>query len=260
MLEFQEYIHNIRKEAIKKIEKYLVKTEIIIGLEIGAGDGYQSRIIVDYLKKLMVTELSKSRLKTVRDKRIEYFICDAEKLGSKFNNDQFDLIFSSHLIEHLPNPEKMMHSCYNLINENGLVIHVVPSCWYAFFRLLFWYPSIFVRYKYRQHKNNKIDLFKLKNPIINNNLKVKYKPRLKIFEILLPRPHGVSIGIIREIWDLRKKRWKNFFIKNKFDVIEIINGSCFSGYGFGLEKSKKILSKAGIASEYIYILRKLRNE
>ena len=79
-------------------------------------------------------------------------------------------------------------------------------------------------------------------------------------EHIIPRPHGISDTILSEIFCLRKKSWTRLFKSNGLEIIEIINGSCFSGYGFGLERSKKLLSKLGFACEYIYILRKKSND
>ena len=62
MLHYQEYIHNIRRLSIEKIKDYLIQDDVTVGIEVGAGDGFQSRILVEYLEKLVVTEYDNDRL------------------------------------------------------------------------------------------------------------------------------------------------------------------------------------------------------
>jgi SAM-dependent methyltransferase len=257
MLEFRGYIHGLRIYVINKIENYLSDEKVKVGLEIGAGDGFQSRLLVKHLNKLIVSEYSAERLIQIPDNKIEYFIGDAENLEAHIKEREFDLIFSSHLLEHLPNANKTLNSCRDLISDDGYIIHVVPSKWYAFFRLLFWYPALCVRiFRKMNNKPLSVKLFEKTDSVVHNNLKREYKPRIKLFNFLFPRPHGISSGIFSEYISMKKKTWTKLMKANDLKIIEILNGSVYSGYGFGLTNSKKLLSKLGVASEYIYILKK----
>lgn len=255
LLNTKEYIQGIRIETLKKIDEYLIQDNIRIGLEIGAGDGFQSQILIKYLDRLIVTEYSKDRLKRLPVDNIDYIIADAEKIEESIDITNYDIIYSSHLLEHLENPDKLLKSCSNMINSNGYIIHVVPSSWYAFFRLLFWYPSILVRFLNKLKVKRNFNLFKSETVTIRNNpSKVSHK-RIKLFKFLFPHPHGVSKGLFLELLYMRKKYWENLFRSNNLKIIKVKKGLCFSGYGFGFKRSKRILSKLGIACEYIFILR-----
>ena len=260
MIDFKEYIHDIRTKSIEQIKPYIEKGNVRLGLEVGAGDGFQSRLLVNYLEKLVVTEYSKERLEQIPDEKIEYYICDAENLDDKLAFSSFDMIFSSHLLEHLPHAERFIQSCHRLIAEDGLIIHVVPSNWYAFFRLLFWYPAIIIRFKKKRRRKKSFNLMSKPESIADNNQKMEHKTRIKLFEYLFPRPHGISNNILGEYFSMRRKAWTKLFKENGLGVITIMNGSCFSGYGFGYEKSKKLLSRLGIACEYIFILQRKSND
>jgi 2-polyprenyl-3-methyl-5-hydroxy-6-metoxy-1,4-benzoquinol methylase len=257
MIDFRDYIQNLRRATIEKIEKYLKDENIKVGLEVGAGDGFQSRLLVEQLEKLTVCEYSENRLQQIPNEKINYFIGDAENLEHHIKKRKFDLIFSSHLLEHLPHVDKLLHSCRNLVSDKGYIIHVVPSKWYAFFRVVFWYPSLCVRiYKKLKNKPLSVKLLEKTDSIDQNNMKLNYKPRARIFNLLIPRPHGVSDNLLIEYNSMKRGSWTKLFQDNDLKILEVINGSCFSGYGFGLNRSKQILSKLGIACEYIYILRK----
>jgi ubiquinone/menaquinone biosynthesis C-methylase UbiE len=119
---FREYIHRLRKSQFEKIVKYIKSPDVKTALEVGAGDGYQSRLLVDYLDKLFVLEYSENRLNQIQHDKIEYFVGDAENIEGSINNNKFDLIYSSHLIEHLPNPDKLFASGKKLLNDGGLMI------------------------------------------------------------------------------------------------------------------------------------------
>jgi SAM-dependent methyltransferase len=260
MIDFKEYIHDLRTKSIEEIKPYIERSNVKLGLEVGAGDGFQSRLLVNYLEKLVVTEYSQERLEQIPNEKIKYYICDAEKLEDQLAFSSFDIIFSSHLLEHLPHAERFIVSCNKLIAEDGAIIHVVPSNWYAFFRLLFWYPAILVRFKRKLARKKSFNLLSKPESITNNNLKTSYKPRIKLFEYLFPRAHGVSENVFKEYLSMRKKSWTKLFTENGLKVERIMKGSCFSGYGFGFEKSKRLLSRIGMACEYIYILKRSKND
>lgn len=260
MLDFRSYIQDIRRRAIQKIVPYLQQRNIRTGLEVGAGDGFQSRILVNYLDKLIVTEYSKDRLQQLPNNKIEYLICDAEQLDKHFSENQFDLIFSSHLIEHLPNPERFLESNFQLIADKGIIVHTVPSNWFTLFRISLWYPWILVRLVRKLKRNpSNFNLLQVVEKDAHNNLKTVQKGRRKIFIFLIPKPHGISKNLISEYLFMRKRNWIKLFRENRLEIIQNINGSCFSGYGFGFKRMKSFFSRLGMASEYIFILRK-RND
>ena len=42
------------------------------------------------------------------NRKIKYQSCDAEKIGQIFEENKFDLIFSSNMMEHLPDPNSCL--------------------------------------------------------------------------------------------------------------------------------------------------------
>ena len=53
----------------------------------------------------------------------EFFVQSVEeKIAARF-----DLIISSHLMEHVPNNTRSVKSMYNALNEGGLMVHYIPS-------------------------------------------------------------------------------------------------------------------------------------
>ena len=113
-------------------------------LEIGAGDGGQSEILAKYCKSLICTEKYEygnigagGTFKARNIPNVKYMLCDAEDL-SCFENESFDLIFSSNVLEHIPDVSKCLLECKRVLKPEGVMVHIVPSrTWKVFNSLLF---------------------------------------------------------------------------------------------------------------------------
>jgi len=100
-------------------------------------------------------------------------------------------------------------------------------------------------------KNDTHDLAEIQ---IGNNPKFESQRRYSVIRKLIwPIPHGASDGNIREFIAWRKKRWLGVFNRSGFSVIKIIKGPVNSGYGFGFDRLRSFLERAGLTSEYIYV-------
>jgi SAM-dependent methyltransferase len=54
-------------------------------------------------------------------------ICEATDL--KFDSHRFDTVFSTQVMEHVDNPQKMIKESYRVLKSNGRVIFSIPFCW-----------------------------------------------------------------------------------------------------------------------------------
>ena len=108
-------------------------------LELGAGDGSQSLTIAKFCDKLICTEkdekshawLGQTILKR-QAPNIKYMICDAQDL-SRFSDRTFDLVFSSNMLEHIPDVDRCLRECRRVLTDDGLMLHLMPSRWWKFF-------------------------------------------------------------------------------------------------------------------------------
>lgn len=232
------------------------------GLELGAGDGFQSHILKEYVDELFCTELDQKRLiKT--DEDIRYRICDAEKIGAHFPANYFDLVFSSNLFEHLPDPCSALKGIWTVQQNDGISIHIIPSSFSALIRIILWYPAKFKGVCQKLLKGEKLK-YQAKTSgteagaprYVDNNLKVERRYKNNLSRLLIPRPHGVSKNVLLEIFACRKKLWIKRIEENGFVVMDILKGPVCSGYGFGLNYVRNILEKIGFTSEYIYVFKK----
>jgi len=99
---------------IKYTNKYIIKGSI---LDIGCGDGF----IADCLKKDF--KITKVDIKNGKD----IIVHDLEKPPYPFENEVFDGIICSEVLEHLYKPETVINESYRILKENGIMIVTVPN-------------------------------------------------------------------------------------------------------------------------------------
>jgi SAM-dependent methyltransferase len=54
-------------------------------------------------------------------------ICSATEL--KFADERFDTVFSTQVMEHVDDPQKMLAETWRVLKQNGVLILSVPFCW-----------------------------------------------------------------------------------------------------------------------------------
>lgn len=65
---------------------------------------------------------------------VEYQLCDAQDL-SQFSDRSFDLLFSSNMLEHIPDVDKCLQECRRVLKDDGVMLHTMPSRWWKVFNV-----------------------------------------------------------------------------------------------------------------------------
>lgn len=147
-------------------------------LEIGCGRG-------DFLKGfkrlgLDVSGLDISSEAIGLNPGIHIKIVDIEAEQSEFNDNEFDIIYSKSLIEHLHNPDKYIREAYRILKPGGLLLTLVPD-WEANYKTYFDdythrtpFTSVSLKDIYKMFGFKDVDVFKFRQlpivweyPIIN---------------------------------------------------------------------------------------------
>lgn len=244
--DWSEYQRKYKKKELDIIFSRCPEQLFQTGLELGAGDGFQATLLTRYSSKLISTELNPAILKNKNTDLIEYRICDAEKVIEVFDKKQFDLIFSSNLLEHLSNPHQTLGGVHELLKDEGITIHIIPNPFWKFCHLLFYIPNRCLIALERIAKKGRFTSEAEQDKTGNNRKSLAHR----MFTL---RPHGVSKGNIREFFAFSKSRWIREFEKANLELVKIIKGPVHSGYGFGLDLLRNIMERIGFSSEYIYI-------
>ena len=101
-------------------------------LEIGAGSGLVARAVQENYKNITLTELSSSRVKELRtifkdNLKVTILQHDIEKDYLNYENNYFDVIILSAVIEHLIDPISVLKKLYTKLKTSGILIIDTPN-------------------------------------------------------------------------------------------------------------------------------------
>lgn len=222
------------------------------GLEIGAGDGFESQTLIKYCSSLISTEYNNERLNAIKSGSalgIKYCLADAENLP--FEDSSFDFIFSSSVLEHIKDKAKCIKELRRVLKDDGVMVHIMPNRFWKILTNLFYFPFVF--YILITKERREVITQKIKKDNIRNN--IKNNDRTIIKKCFFPI-HGEYPNHFVEFYESGKNQWINFFEKNGFYVNRVIKLVVTSGYRFGLNYIRCILMKIGLCTTYAYVVTK----
>jgi SAM-dependent methyltransferase len=252
------------------------------GLELGAGDGYQGRLLSQYIRRLVSTEINKLHFSEKKNECVEYKISSAEEAVAGAQENFFDIVFSSNLLEHVVRPEEVLCGIHRILKNDGVTVHIIPSPFWKLCQIFFYLPANILVLIERITRNSGLlsalreikaivkegiaglltgtnatleQVAKEEARFGNNPGKTKKKSRF-LKRAFFSEPHGISETHCEEFVAFSRKRWIRVFDESGFQCIVIRKGPAASGYGLGWAWADRIVEKAGLASEYIYIAQK----
>lgn len=258
--DWKEYLHTIRKREIDIVFSRLPKTNFKSGLEIGAGDGFQTTLIAPHIERLISSDLNFKRISdSLKLPGVTYEVIDADAIEGKFATKKFDFIFSSNVLEHIRDPRKFLTVTQSMLTDDGYAVHIIPSRHIKISYLILFYPKLALLILDRAIGRLKgKPIFRGAKIDLENNINAKKKSattsRLK--KIFIPTPHGNFPGHVSEFIAYGKKQWAQMFIEAGYSIVSVTSGPAFSGYGFGFDLIRSILESCGATSEHIFILKR----
>jgi SAM-dependent methyltransferase len=267
-------LHAARTREIETIFGRVPPLAFTKMLELGAGDGFQSRLLSRYGQSLISTELNPNLLPPDRPSGIDYRVMDAEAVGDAFPPGEFDLIFSSNLLEHLPDVGRAIRGMHRVLKDDGLGVHIMPSPLWKVSHLACFPVELVVsnldallvperrrrRLQQLRHLLSRNGSTPPETPpdsdLGNNNLKVRRDRGGRLRRRLVPEPHGVSRTHLEEFRAFSPVRWEREFTDAGFAVVARVKGPVTSGYGFGLDRLRRLVERVGLTTEYVYVVAK----
>lgn len=218
-------------------------------LEVGAGAG----VVTDRLRELagdvIPTDIAPRA-------EIEGFVyADAQSLP--FDDSQFRCIYSSNVLEHVPNLDAAMSEFKRVMMDDGVMIHSMPTVAWKIIQMLV-HPlgalkAVFLnRLGSRTGKTTShgVDSSTLSNPAKRGIVR-------RLIDMVVAPVHGVGSNHFDEARRFSSARWNSEFERAGFRITTTGNLFFHSPYRllpFRLMWLRSLLSKSGLASVRYYVL------
>lgn len=189
-------------------------------LELGCGIGYQSAFLSKQAVKVIATDLAdesleahapgmksaEKLLKLLNINNVEFVACSAEQLP--FEDASFDMVYSSHVLEHIPDQQKALREIYRVLKPGGIHFCVVPTRTekvYAFFNFYSYLAG-----RSMHHFINKVKgmITEVKSePLKKGGLSLKDAASSQLKYFPFPAPHGHTDHYLAELKFWTPGKW-----------------------------------------------------
>jgi SAM-dependent methyltransferase len=262
--EWFSYLHDFRVREFRLIFDRFPEGCFSRILELGAGDAFQSHMLVPYGHTVVSTDV---RLPPVGDDSgIDARELSADHVADVFEPGEFDLVYSSNMLEHVPDPPAVFRAAAAVLADDGITIHVMPNRIWKVCQVVLWIPHLLA--------GAIDDLVTARSPRAvldrlrrtagpdgapsgteKNTPTVVRRRRSTMRKALLPDPHGVSATHREEFAVWARRRWSAEFERAGLEIVAVLNGPFSSGYGFGLRSVTARLERH-VGSEYVFVAKK----
>ncbi len=170
-------------------------TEDMFGLkflDVGSGTGWFSKEAALRGANVYSLDVGENILAEVTKKcNSTRIIGDA--LDIPFDDDYFDIVLSTEVIEHTANPKKAVKEMCRVLKKNGILIITVPN--------KMWYPIVvianFIKIRPYEGYENWVGWFELKKWLNEFNLSILSMKGLHLFPFILPSTYKLLTKIDR---------------------------------------------------------------
>lgn len=223
------YFHRRYLEFISYMELFPDKRPEKV-LELGCGIGYQSAMLAQIAGKVIATDLPDEDLQShapgmlqaqllhrqLNIDNVELVGCSAEDLP--FEDNSFDLVYSSHVLEHIPDQNKALSEIYRVLKPGGIHFCVVPTRAEKVYALANFY--IYLAQRSVVHLFKKRSSSKEKKELPVNSVVENVKPSSILKDFPFPPPHGHYKHYKEELQKWTPSQWKNKLLSvNGFELV-----------------------------------------
>jgi ubiquinone/menaquinone biosynthesis C-methylase UbiE len=209
-------------------------------LELGCGIGYQSAFLSKIATRVVATDLDEEDIEThapgmqkAREllyrldvKNVDLISCTAENLP--FEDNSFNMVYSSHVLEHIPDQQKALKEIYRVLKPGGIHFCVVPTTMekiYAFFNFYIYLIVRVFHHAGRRLFPKKEKKSNVKIAASTTSLHQMAASQLKYFPF--PAPHGHYKHFLDELRLWTPGNWIKLIEKNtQFKVLQQSTTQC----------------------------------
>jgi SAM-dependent methyltransferase len=246
-----EATHRVRSFELNEIIQFLPKNAVM--LEIGAGDGWQAKQLSKHCANVYAVDVEGSR--NTANWHFPVQLYDGYNLP--FESHFFDVVYSSNVLEHVVEIEKIQSEMGRVLKPGGIAIHCVPSAtwrvWTSLGHLIYIVKLIFKSFflKFIRAENLESTSTRIKN--------TRWSSLLKL--ILISPRHGEHGSALSEIILFSRRYWLTLFPVSDWTLIHyhpshiFYTGNEIFGTMIGVGTRSK-LSRIFGSSTHIFIYEK----
>jgi len=259
-LEILYTIATIKAHLRQKPDYSIKETEI---LEFGCGSGFQIPYLRDIGNVTASDVFYPDSIKKMGD--LEFVECSIHQ--TPFEKDQFDVIFSSHVLEHIHNLKESFAELQRIGKPECYYAFLVPTSTWLLISLPIRYISKpikiitliskFLSKKNKQDINHNPKINKYKQIEQLNNASINKNKFFKAIKFLIyPGGHGAFGGFSKCYKMFKIKSWQRLFIKNGFSIIETHPLLLYAPSEWPYIPTTNYFNRYNICSSVLFILAK----
>ena len=242
----------LRRREIEAVFRDVPEDAFERALELGAGDGAQSRLISRYAMEVLCTDLNKERLVQESHPRITYDICDSVDLP--YETGRFDLVYSSNLLEHLRDPARALSEMRRVMRDDGVMVHVVPNRFWKLLHIALFYPNLALSVVEAALSGGRAPSANGKRPL-GSNMDREAPSFLR--RNIWPSVHGEYAGHLAEFTRMGASYWRRMLEEAGLELSGMVQGlPAHSPYRFGMNGPRRVCESMGLSSCNGYVLTK----
>lgn len=207
-----EHLNTLRTAEIEKIVTHLRPAGARI-LEVGAGTGQQALELQRRGYAVEAIEIPSSNY--AQDRLFPIVDFDGRRIP--FPDHSFDIVFSSNVLEHVPDLVQMHGEIRRVLKPGGYALHVLPTHAWRFWSTVSAFPTAF------QYAGTVVGQLKpagLPGPReIKRLLGAGLSTARHLAAPFFQRRHGERGNIISETWLFHPGWWRRNFRENGFEII-----------------------------------------
>jgi len=238
-------------DTIETLRRYRRSGDL---LEIGAGAGWQAKALADAGYEVKAIDLPASSDISNHARKRDWPIIDYDGSQIPFGDGSFDIIYSSNVLEHVVELDRLTADMKRVLRPGGLALHLVPNGNWRVLSLISYYPAQAI---------DAVRWLRRRKPSAPMNRPVEGSPlslMAKAARRLLPHAHGSSGNALSEIKRFSKARWDEHFARTGWEVLEYgNNGVLASGdylLGSGLPiPARRFLGRLTGGIAHVYVVR-----
>ena len=254
-----DFLESIRLVELKRIERVL-ENIVHAGakiLEIGAGTGWQARELAARGYDVTAIDIPTSN----HGKARIWPIVDFDGRLIPFNDQSFDIVYSSNVLEHVEDFKTLNNEIARVLRCDGTAIHYVPTSAWRAWSLFSFYPAlareIFKRSYAKVSRSGKRGT----QPAAGVPQSLKYhRPFLsKLFRRIVPHAHGVEGNCWTELSRFSRHSWNDIFSSSGWAISAcssnglFLTGDMILGDRFTIARRQSLSSIFG-STAHLYVL------